>query len=177
MYCKDFVKVFNCIPESICDKVVEDYSNDPDWEVHTWYKPTDNTQTAQHSKELDVLFDKDLTVLDEYVRQAITNYYNKINASHLITYFTNIRLNRYSTGTIMSEHVDLIRRRNGDGVPVLSIVGELNSGYRGGEFVMNNEIIKLTKGDILIFPSTFMYPHKVNEVIFGTRYSFVTWAY
>jgi hypothetical protein len=32
-------------------------------------------------------------------------------------------------------------------------------------------------GDVIIFPSTFLYPHKVNEVKKGIRYSFVSWAW
>ena len=35
----------------------------------------------------------------------------------------------------------------------------------------------LKKGDILLFPSTFLYPHRVEQVKKGTRYSFVTWAF
>ena len=37
--------------------------------------------------------------------------------------------------------------------------------------------IPFKTGDILIFPSTFLYPHVVKEVTEGTRYSFVAWAY
>ena len=177
MQITDFVQVFNVLPNSLCDRVVATYELDPDWEQHKWYKPTEDTKEAQHNKELDVLFNKDLIVLEEYVRTAISKYYLKVNANYLVTYFSDIRLNKYSTGTLMSEHVDLIRRRSGDGVPVLSIVGQLNQGYTGGEFIMNNQVVNLVQGDILIFPSTFLYPHRVNEVTSGTRYSFVTWAY
>ena len=37
--------------------------------------------------------------------------------------------------------------------------------------------IKLKTGDILMFPSNFMYPHEVTECTKGTRYSFVSWAF
>ena len=37
--------------------------------------------------------------------------------------------------------------------------------------------IKLKTGDILIFPSNFMYPHRVEPVKKGTRFSFVSWVY
>ena len=32
-------------------------------------------------------------------------------------------------------------------------------------------------GDILIFPSNFMYPHRVEPVKKGIRFSFVSWVY
>ena len=64
------------------------------------------------------------------------------------------------------------------GIPILSIVGILNDNYQGGEFVMFNDYkIKFKPGDLIIFPSVFLYPHKVNPVTNGTRYSFVSWCY
>ena len=63
------------------------------------------------------------------------------------------------------------------GIPILSIVGVLNDNYKGGDFLMRGKKIPFKTGDILIFPSTFLYPHVVKEVTEGTRYSFVAWAY
>ena len=37
--------------------------------------------------------------------------------------------------------------------------------------------INLLKGDLLIFPSIFLYPHKVEPIKKGTRYSFISWVY
>ena len=37
------------------------------------------------------------------------------------------------------------------------------------------EAYKLEKGDALMFPSNFMYPHEVMPVTKGTRYSIITW--
>ena len=41
----------------------------------------------------------------------------------------------------------------------------------------NDSKIDFEKGDILIFPSNFLYPHKVKPILEGTRYSFITWVY
>ena len=43
--------------------------------------------------------------------------------------------------------------------------------------MFNNKKINLNQGDILIFPSVFLYPHKVEPVTKGARYSFVSWAW
>jgi predicted 2-oxoglutarate/Fe(II)-dependent dioxygenase YbiX len=57
-------------------------------------------------------------------------------------------------------------------------VGVLNEDYEGGEFIMwEDKEIKLKTGDLMIFPSTFLYPHKVNPVTKGTRYSCVSWTW
>ena len=37
--------------------------------------------------------------------------------------------------------------------------------------------IDMKAGDLLIFPSTFMYPHRVDPVKNGTRYSYVSWTW
>tara|TARA_R110002094_G_C4832487_1_gene205553 strand:- start:489 stop:620 length:132 start_codon:yes stop_codon:yes gene_type:complete len=37
--------------------------------------------------------------------------------------------------------------------------------------------IKIEAGDLLLFPSVFLYPHKVEPVTKGERYSFVSWAW
>jgi predicted 2-oxoglutarate/Fe(II)-dependent dioxygenase YbiX len=37
--------------------------------------------------------------------------------------------------------------------------------------------IELKAGSIMIFPSNFLYPHKVVEVTKGVRYSYVSWVW
>lgn len=60
----------------------------------------------------------------------------------------------------------------------------LNDEYEGGNFVFydpmkKSEIIKtieLKKGSVLFFPSNFLYPHSIQPITKGTRYSLVAWA-
>ena len=53
----------------------------------------------------------------------------------------------------------------------------LNDNYEGGEFMIRGKEVKLIRGDILIFPSNFIYPHEVKDITKGIRYSFVSWAF
>ena len=75
------------------------------------------------------------------------------------------------------DHIHSIFDGQMKGVPIVSIVANLNEDYKGGEFVCRDKKINLKTGDILMFPSNFMYPHKVKETTEGTRYSFVSWAF
>ena len=63
------------------------------------------------------------------------------------------------------------------GVPIISNLGQLNEDYEGAEFYCRARKIELKTGDILLFPSNFMYPHEVKEAKKGVRYSFVSWAF
>ena len=53
----------------------------------------------------------------------------------------------------------------------------LNDDYEGGELVINGEDYPLKKGELVIFPSNFMYMHKVNPVLSGKRFSYVAWSW
>jgi len=58
------------------------------------------------------------------------------------------------------------------------MIGILNEDYDGGELVFFDDYkIKTKTGDLIIFPSCFLYPHAIEEVTKGTRYSFVSWAW
>jgi predicted 2-oxoglutarate/Fe(II)-dependent dioxygenase YbiX len=52
----------------------------------------------------------------------------------------------------------------------------LNEGYEGGELWFNHldQTIKPKTGDIVVFPSTFIYSHASLPVKSGVKYSAVT---
>ena len=52
-----------------------------------------------------------------------------------------------------------------------------NFNFKGGDFNVCTKKIPLKEGDVLIFPSNFIYPHEVKSITKGTRYSFITWGY
>jgi len=64
------------------------------------------------------------------------------------------------------------------GIPTLTVMAALNDDYQGGELVMfEDQPIELSTGDVIIFPSNFLYPHKIEPVTSGVRYSFVSWCF
>jgi predicted 2-oxoglutarate/Fe(II)-dependent dioxygenase YbiX len=174
---KDYVQVFNVVSADVCRSVIDMYESDPQWVQHTWYNNVEDDKRSHHQKELDVLYHKNLSVLAPSIEKALNSYYETTGLTNLVSNYSNIRLNKYKTGTIMSEHFDLIRRNKTDGIPVLTFLGMLNDDYTGGDFIMNGEVVEMKQGDVIVFPSTFLYPHSVREVTSGTRYSFVTWSY
>jgi len=97
------------------------------------------------------------------------------------TGYSTIRFNRYFSGQIMQRHCDHIYDMfDGErkGIPILSIIGILNDDYEGGELIMfEDKKIDTKKGDLLIFPSNFLYPHEITPVTKGVRYSYVSWVW
>jgi predicted 2-oxoglutarate/Fe(II)-dependent dioxygenase YbiX len=43
--------------------------------------------------------------------------------------------------------------------------------------MFDNTEIKFKQGDLIIFPSIFLYPHRVEPVTKGVRYSFISWVF
>jgi predicted 2-oxoglutarate/Fe(II)-dependent dioxygenase YbiX len=95
--------------------------------------------------------------------------------------YSDIRFNRYKKNRLMAPHCDHISTLfdgTRKGVPILTILLCFNDNYSGGEFIMFEDTeIKMKQGDIMIFPSNFLYPHTVKEVTDGIRYSGVSWAW
>lgn len=118
-----------------------------------------------------------------FIFDCLSSYYSIFPSSYTPT-VSAVRLNRYEKGQLMKPHVDHITSLfdgNARGVPVLSIVGLVNKAEEGGEFFMNfkesNEQFLTDEGELLIFPSSFLYKHEVKPVKKGTRDSFVSWTF
>jgi hypothetical protein len=93
-------------------------------------------------------------------------WFDKINQVDLL---------KYGIGGRYISHVD------DDTTRTLSIIMNLNDEYEGGDLVFRdqkeNEIKRYTlgKGSIVFFPSNFLYPHSIEPITKGTRYSIVSW--
>ena len=183
---QDFVQVYkNNIPKDICCDIIQQIQNDTMWEQHQYSNYGKNKNSKNGDKELDVLYPNDTNpqlqdLLFQYSIPKIKEYSEKFKFSiHLAHPF---RINRYNVGSIMSKHYDHIFSLFGDaedlkGIPILTILHTFNDDYEGGDFVMFEDTkIELGVGDTIIFPSNFMYPHRVEEVTKGIRYSAVSWV-
>lgn len=93
-------------------------------------------------------------------------------------YLNQIDLLKYQAGGKYEKHIDHFF----GSTRTLSFILNLNEEYEGGDFVFydekNNEAIKKIKcntGTVIFFPSNFLYPHSVQPITKGTRYSIVGW--
>lgn len=180
----DLVKVYKkSVPEKLCKNIITRAAN-LTWKNHVWASYHDNQIQGDDTEFLRAEIDQFSRLeLSPLINSFFESYIKEISGPYQfnIQGFSVPKLNRYDAGTKMSQHNDHIYSLfNGTikGIPILSIVGLLNDEFEGGEFVFwDSEVIKLEVGDILIFPSLFAYPHRVNTITNGLRYSFVSWAY
>lgn len=132
------------------------------------YKKTDiSGDTSEASLKLQSLWD------DVYFRQlqAVKDYCRRYNIGEL-RYWEAMNFIQYGPGKHFQEHHD-----NGFSYNcVLSAVSYPNDDYEGGElfFRLQGLSIKPKAGDLYLFPSNFMYPHRAMPVESGVKYSIVT---
>lgn len=182
---KDYVKVYkDFLSSSDCKTVIKKLKKE-NWSSHSYFDYRRN-ETIQYENELfvsspmnDELFD-DLNkrlwhLISKYITSLRFTYYNSWSGYSLIRY------NRYDVGSEMRKHCDHINSLfdgNRKGIPTLTILGSLNNNYKGGELLMfDDEVTELKEGEVMIFPSNFLYPHQIKPVTKGTRYSFVSWVW
>lgn len=186
---KDYIlHLDNWIPKDILQKSIEELDKDKNWYRHNW---TNSKSYATFETEEEQLY-MNTTYKLTYIKELYDLTWNALNKYIVLDKiggdkfkgwkgFSEIRFNRYNKNQQITKHVDHIHScfdGKIKGIPILSIVAVLNDNYEGGEFIMFDDYeIKFKAGDLIIFPSVFLYPHLVKPVKKGTRYSFVSWCY
>lgn len=178
----DYVKVYEIFGKDYCADVVS--SLEDSWMKHGFFLH-DEKRRVENEDDLYVSHqeNKYSQEINEQLFTPLRNYIKELKLPSLDGYdgYTSIRYNRYDVGQTMHWHADRVQNMfDGErkGIPTLSVVGALNDDYEGGDFLMlDDEIVDIPAGSVLVFPSTFMYMHKVTPVTKGTRFSFVSWVW
>ena len=181
----------NFLDEKYCENCINGLKKEV-WKKHDWYNPDGNINVAPAGDNEPEMLDMDrfsnnVSKINDFILQelqsVILNYMQSFNFSWFgaCSGYTAIKFIRYYPGQTMKTHWDQIHNMfDGKikGVPTLSIIGILNDDYEGGELIMfEDKKIDTKKGDLLIFPSNFLYPHEITPVTKGVRYSYVSWVW
>lgn len=180
----------NALPESLdiinrLESLLEDKNNSYFW------KPSVASEDYRSIKKdyrdcYDFKIKKDPTILNKnkYWLEAdsiwqdcydaminpISEYSNKYKIQ--MNYMEAFNFIKYGPNEHFSEHSD----HGHSYVCTLSAVGYFNDNYDGGELYFNNFNLKIKpeKGDLYLFPSTYLFSHAALPVTNGTKYSLVT---
>jgi hypothetical protein len=179
---KDYIYIVkNALSGELCDKILNEFINSNEWAdtviASGVNKNIRNCQTIVISfphviqKNKDVRHKLDTAIFDGAAK-CIKEYNTRLPHCR-IEEDSGYELLKYPEGCFYTEHTDSFKA-----VPrAVSCSFMLNDDFEGGEFAFFNRELKykLEKGDALMFPSNFMYPHEVMPVTKGTRYSIITW--
>tara|TARA_R110000765_G_scaffold53532_3_gene107307 strand:- start:1075 stop:1647 length:573 start_codon:yes stop_codon:yes gene_type:complete len=188
-YVDDYIMVQNLMPIELCKSLIRENSlPEKKWSKHSWFSYDQSTSPQKGEEESDFIYAtrEQFKMIEKYLLEALRKYQAKYSQEEgqirtpWIAHISAVRFNRYKVGTQMQTHYDHIHTifdGKYKGIPILSFIGVLNDNYQGGEVLCRKKEIKLKRGDILLFPSNFMYPHRVKEITKGIRYSFVGWAF
>ena len=132
------------------------------------FKKTDiESDTSEHSLKLQSIWQ------DCFDRQnlAVQDYCKRFNIYNL-RYWEAFNFIKYEPGHHFMEHHDHGFSYN----CTVSLVAYLNDDFEGGELFFRLQGINYIPkaGDVVLFPSTYMYPHQAKVVHSGTKYSLVT---
>mgnify|MGYP003118440724 FL=1 len=173
-YIKYYKKI---VPNDLCDRLCDyDFKYEPStYSTHDSGKVVKNDRVSMD----DCWIGKDnwfYTSLKEVFETVIVKYKADFPLFE-VSKTTDFRISRYGKNGFMSNHVDNIHHSHGQqwGYPQVSALLYLNDDYEGGDFVVSGKKFKTEKGSALIFPSNFVYPHEVEKIVKGTRFSIVTW--
>ena len=92
---------------------------------------------------------------------------------------SSLEILKYQEGGLYQTHIDHFSNNP----RILSAILLLNNDYKGGELEFFNPTteelivkVEVESGRLIIWPSCFLYPHRVKPIKKGTRYSIISWA-
>jgi len=180
---EDYIYIVkNALSSEICNAILDEFVNSDEW-VDTAVGSGAVEKNIRNCKTIVISFphviqknNKIRHNLDKVIFDGAAKCINEYN-----TKFSNCKIEedsgyellKYPEGCFYIEHTDSFKARP----RAVSCSFILNDDYEGGEFAFFNRELKykLEKGDALLFPSNFMYPHEVMPVTKGIRYSIITW--
>ena len=175
---KTYIKRYKAeVPPELCDEIIQ-YALDRE---ERFYRAQtlaeDDYELVYRPRVCDGFQVRDTDSIDQilfkYISEACQKYSEQF-PNFQISNDSGYEILRYKPGGKYEFHTDQCNTFNREA----TIIVNLNDDYTGGRLchVQPEQSMKLGKGDIIIFPSNFMYPHRITPIKTGTRYSVVTWA-
>jgi|15BtaG_2_1085339.scaffolds.fasta_scaffold01344_7 predicted 2-oxoglutarate/Fe(II)-dependent dioxygenase YbiX len=173
------MKLDNFFPKALCERVMK-YSD----KMCTKTLNTVDMLGPEYRNVLGYSLKNTLVsdiIYFKYIQEVITQAYAHYRIKWPSCFTSKIKqmdLFKYHKGHHYSTHIDhsnLTQR-------TLAVSINLNEDYEGGDLVYfyqdwKEEMarFKLKQGSIVFHPASFQYPHQIESITKGTRYSIVSW--
>ena len=114
-----------------------------------------------------------ITPIQQAIQSCYEHYTSHFSLPKQEIVISSQQLLKYGVGEMFKQHVDdhpMFPR-------LITSLAYLNDSYTGGEVYFKYQDVTYAPklGDILFFPSNFVYNHEVKEVTSGQRLTLVTW--
>jgi len=151
------------IPHVLCRDIINCGTDE------TWEKRGDYLRIKEVHSSDDNIYYNDIKAAFEDILKKYSESYPFVGVHHI----TAFRINRYLKNGFMAKHLDNVYRSRDQQYeyPQVSVLLFLNNDYKGGEFVVADQVYQPEEGSAIIFPSNSKFPHEVKPVIEGTRWS------
>ena len=178
------------IDKDLCKQVVDELNSINNTDKSSQYSD------GLMNDEADSYFDPDIESLEIIKKKifddGIKEYAEKVRAFNWSYYnnkrfrYSEMMVRRYHPDSELSYHHDDIiieifphwfsRRQN---IITANIYFNDSTDYEGGDlkFAASNKLISPSIGDVVLFPSNWMYYHKVTKITSGTRYAGTLWFF
>jgi len=179
----------NYLPAAACDKLIKFVESKGAASDLAVYEATlSQAQSVEAAVNRDRVSAKiDLAEKQSVIDRWVGDIFHQFVAKRLkkkIRSFSLPDLMRYEKGGYYKPHADsdIFDKATGSWRKILdrdySLLLYLNSDYEGGglKFEYFNYSYKPAKGDLLIFPSDYLYLHEAQVVTDGVKYVIVSWA-
>jgi predicted 2-oxoglutarate/Fe(II)-dependent dioxygenase YbiX len=180
----DYVVVIeDALKAEFCDQVVGEYLHSSEWEL-AQVGFTATVVSTQRNAQVIQLSHKESIQKNKVTRSAIdqtlfksslaaVRQYQKVFPHCRLTEGAGFQLLRYQTGGFYRTHTDSFQRAP----RMLACSFALNDDFEGGRwsFLGGAKELSAPKGSAVLFPSNFMFPHEIQTITAGTRYSIITW--
>jgi Rps23 Pro-64 3,4-dihydroxylase Tpa1-like proline 4-hydroxylase len=172
------VEIKNILPSDFIDKIIAliDYKAKENMTIRTGVDKNIRNVKGYHlsfDTPTDVFYWNFIKLEIERIYVLYKAKFPKMTSSKI----NQIDLLKYSPGEKYEIHIDHYTTT----ARHLSIIINLNDEYEGADLIFTDQRekeikrLKLGKGSIVFFPSNFMYPHSIQPIAKGTRYSIVAW--
>jgi hypothetical protein len=178
---RKYIKVVpNVVPDDLCDTIIKEFCHSPHWEQARVgsgeVSPHRNCSVLGMGEDYLLKAHPSAQEIDdrlfECAKYAIDTYRSEFPECN-IEEDSGYDMLRYTKGGYYRQHTDSFTKI----VRTVSCSFSLNENFKGGEWCFFDNRIKMrvNKGEAVMFPSNFMFPHAIAEVQEGTRYSVITW--
>ena len=163
----DLIRTYRVLPESFCDGLTDWFEASPSFHVKRDDRYKHFTEVNVNDKEPNLIIPCQnylLTALDRY-REDLPEYSQFLEPRAL----EEFRIKRYLTDQDeFRNHVDVGDKKSCK--RQLAFLFYLNDNFDGGQTKFQDRLISPSKGDILVFPPMWMFPHSGLPVTRGVKY-------